>query len=914
MYNVENFKYLENTLSSNNNVRKQSETYLLNAGPEIVPQLLSPLVDANLTANSEIPYQLEIAALTLIKNRIFRDWNKNIDNDYSSTVKSLLKDYLLKFNNPFNQSNHLLINMTLAIIQYILAVDNSGFQNDLLQWAHDRIVNGGENNFYIGTLVIQIIAKRSRNLENGPTNDIVNIVTPHFANYLKSYYIILTSGQFSNSDSQITYQIIKTINYLTISKNHGFQSYEKLHETCQLIAHILLLEFTHFKHYKISKWIFRLFIKLHIANANIDALLLITDSNDSIFSNILANINNVFGGTDDENENDNDDDDYTKHVKSRCIYFFINFLTRLISKDETYQYIEPNLNIIISQIIMKLLSFNQSQILSFDEDPEEFINTNISSPSIASSPQFNRFESPSISFLNKLIKKRQNTVPPLISLAKDIISSNSYNSLPCALTILTLIQKYLDPSEFMSYISKINQINASLTESQLWLRSLIYEFISNVSIPIDLPQFNLPISLDFNQPLPLLLASIKLVITKTPSVSTDAVRLIQILLTISDKENLEIVPDLIHQLATRCGDQLVPYSVELIENLASSFVSLFDGVDGSANNISTDSDDSRDDKLQGILNNILTIIIPCDSDKNVIHKINEKLTPVISIVLENGLLDFLESTLELLVQINYSAESILNLEITIDSFKNYGFNYFEYYESYFLLAYSFSNANQRAELNSLLNWILEENPAGLDNDDSEFIAFFTLLVSEMTIASREDRNDSGLSDSLYSKTFQMLYDMYDDKDEFWDEKDNYRFILAGLYNKTSVVISIFGDENIHEFLVRFDNLFKSGRWVTVNQTKLSLLALMEVVSTYEDTNMEIKQLALTILSNLCDNLKVAFERREELIKISSNDLNTDDVEINYEDDEYDEIINDKTRLERIDVFGQLEAFSSKYNN
>lgn len=902
MYNVENFKYLENTLSPDNNVRKQSEIYLLNAGSEIIPQLLSPLVDPTITANSEIPYQLEIAALTLIKNRIFKYWNKNVDDDYGKTVKSLLKDYLLKFNDPFNQSNHILINMTLAIIQYILAVDNSGFQNDLLQWAHDCIVNGGESNFYIGTLVIRNIAKRNRNIENGPTNDIVNIVTPKFAEFLKSYYNNLSTGQISNSNMEITYEIMKTLNYLTVFKSTGFQSYEKLDEFCQLISHILLLEFTHFKHFKISKWIFRLFIKLHVANATIHALLSPTNSNDSVLSNILANTSRIL-------DDDHDYDDYEIHIKSRCMYFFINLLTRLISKDDTYQYIEPNLNIIISQIITKLLSFNESQIQSFEDDPEEFINMNISTPSSTSSLYYDRLSSPSVIFLNKLIKQRQETIPPLISLAENIVSSNSNNALPCALTIFTLTQNYISPSQFMNYITKVSQINNILTDSQLWLRSLIYEFISNASIPIDLPQLHLPISLDFDQPLPLLLVSVKLIIVKTPSPSIDAVQLIQILLTISDKENLEIVPDLIHHLATNCGDQLIPYTVELIENLSSSFVGLFDGVDGSA---IEDIDDSKNDKLQGILDNILTILMPCNSNKNTIPQINEKLQPVISIVLENGLLDFLESTLELLVQINYTAESVYNLEITIESFKNYGFNYFEYYESYFLLAYSFSNLQQRAELNNLFNWILEENPAGLDSDDSEFITFFTLIISEMTIASNKQENDSGLSDTLYSKTFQMLYDMYEDKDEFWNEKDNYRFILAGLYTKTTLVISILGDENIHEFLVRFNNLFESHEWFTVNKIKLGLLALMEVIDAYADINIEIKQLAMKLLSNLCSSFNEALENREKFLEITSKNTDTQDTDSDF--DNYDEIINDKTCLDKIDVFGKLESFSTKLNS
>lgn len=901
-------KQLSNTLSPENSVRNESEHFLLSADPQIVPQLLSLLVEANVN----IPFELELVALTLIKNRIVRDWNPECT-ELNKTIKKLITDCLIKYDDPFQNSNYSLIKMCLIIMDLILLSDKSNFQNELLQFSHDQITydlkfgsadtETLKKRFYIGTLIIKQITKRNRNVYvEGMMSSIVSSFMPYFANYLKSYYSNISTGSQDLNDAKITYEILKTMNYMvTRSIPEGLQNYDELTSSCQLIAHILLIEFTHFKNYRISKWIFRFFIKLQILQLSFDSIL-VSDSNDSIISNLLATIGNVL----------NDED--TEHVKSRCIYFFVTFLTRLISND-SYHYIEPNLNTIISQIILKLLSLNETQIESFETDAVEFINLNISSnlSSLNSSSSYqdmftSNLNSAATSFLHKLIKQKEENILPLVSLANDILSSNITHSIPCALTILKSTQKKINRSQFNESLSKLAEINSTLSNNNLWLRCLIYEFFSNIETNFNpIEQFNLPLSLDLNQPLPLLVTTLKLIISKSNQSNINAIQLMQILLTIGDNESLEIIVDLIDKLVEDCPHQLGPYSVELITNLSASFNKVFEENDNARGD-----DENKEDKLLGILNNILTILMSCNNDKEIVSKLNEQLSTTISLVLENGLLDFVESILELVSEINLISEKVLNLDVVIESFKNYGFNYFDYYNLYFLSVYTFGDFQQRTELNQLVNWILVENPAGFDNDDFEFSIFISSLIYEMVIASDPSEDDHGLSNELYSKMFENIYGMYDDKDEFWNEKLNYRFILGGVYKKPSLVISILGDDNIEELLIRFRNFIQNNGCKTLNDLKLGILAMMEIVKVY-CANDKIKSMAMNIFFVLCDAVNPAIEHREKLLKLSTDAFQENDgVEFEM-DDEYDELTK-KSVLDKLDVFGILKTFLEKYHN
>lgn len=915
--------HLSNTLSSDNKLRKESEAFLLGHNAHIVAQILDLLVCNNTPENAISP-QLQLVCLTLIKNRLASDWNAaSSDESLKASIKTQIVQYVVKFTDPFSANHHALIRMSLKIIDTILSYSTIDFQYDLLNFADDLMGKEDKTiaNFYTSVLLIRQVARRNRHLDN---HDLVNNISlkfcPLYYEFLDAYNGELQGNNVQSKKNIICYEILKTLNYITSTRISKFlQNPENLKSYCTVLNQLFYLFLTQCSDYRNCKWILRFMIKLQIRSTQIvDNSIYAPEFVAALQNSILQyNISSLMELTTKSEEFlssfvavHREDDDSS--VKVRTLYYFLTYLTKCISP-MTYQCIEPYMNIIISNVIIKVLSIDNEEIDNFESDPVEFINNNLSSSFSLSNglTAFAEISTPDLnsagsSFLYKLTKNKPEMISPLASLAGQLSASNDKSSVACALKILTLIQSHIESNNFDSILSNILGINANLDSEGLWLRCLIYDFFSKIDKDI-IDSTNLPITLEPSQPLPLLISSVKFIILKSKTNKYDAVQLMQVLLSISESENLEIVNDLIDILVEKYPQQLGPYSFELINNLANSFSLILED----KNSENTNDDGSKENKLLGIINNIITIIMS-STDKSMVANINNALGSLIGTVLDNALLDFVEPILELTDEINLKCEKVLNLDIVVNSFRNYGFDYFEYYESYFQSCYCYGDLEQRSKVTDLLRWILTENPSGFESDDEEFIEFLSNLGADMVISCNPEENDNNLSNEVFSQILQMMYNSFEDKETFWESKSTFRCVLGGLFRKPMIVMNMFGN-NIEEILIRFESLIKNNVWCTVYDLKLGMLALLEVVNGSSD-NEHLRNLAMNLLSMLCDRVNGAIEHRDKLIKYSfdeskENELDSDEVANFIADDEFDEL-NKKSVIDRIDVFGNLKALLS----
>lgn len=895
---------LANTVSSDNQLRKQAEVILLKQNASIILQIL-----ALLNSNMEIPPQLQLISLTLIKTRISADWNLDSTTDeLRESIKSEIIQFMVNFENPFLKSNHPILRMTLKIIDILLLNSKIHFQYELLNFSNDLILKNLKSieSLYIGILLIRQVSKRNRNSNNYDLlNNISSNFGPLYLGFLQSYNEELqTSKEVSPHKRLLTYGILKTLNYISTTRIPiYFQESDNLHKLCTNLTQLFYLFLTVSESGKNCKWILRFFIKLQTRSIGIVDNSIYPASFISLLKNIIIpfNVSTILEYiTKSENLLDNfitiDDD----NDNIRTIYYFIVFLTKSINK-LTYSILAQYLNVIISNIIVKILSVNAQDLSNFEIDQTDFINSflsnDLSGPSDVTSA--------GSLFIIKLTKFNPEIVDPLLSLSTDILNSSDKQSYMCSLNILKIIQTNIDQSLLNSITLKIIEINKAITNpDDLWLRCLIFDFLSNLK-NVSLNFQELCLNLDpTEQPLPLLVSTLKLIIVKSQELE-NPVDLMQILLNLTESENLEIITDLIDILVEKFPQQLGPYSNELIDNLSNSFMRLLE----------EEGEHDKEDQLINILNNILTVIISCN-DKEMIILLNKRLGPIIATILDNGILDLLELTIDLNQELNLKSNTVLNLDTILNSFKNFGFDYFEYYQSYFETVYLYGNPKQRYELNTLIKWIIDENPSGLDTEDLEFIEFLSNLISEMVISStneNDNEDDGGLSDEIFKTILEFLYNLFEDKEQFWNNKIIFRSIMGGFYKKPLIILSIFGNDNIKEILNRFENLINNGIWCTVYDLKLGILGLLEILKT--NNNDEIKAMVMSLLSTLCNNINKAIERRDKLLNSTFDEDNVDENgdgnddgqdDGNYLPDELDEL-HKSTVLDNVDIFGQLKA-------
>lgn len=908
--------HLSNTLSPDNSVRKQSESLLLNQNVQILPQILSLLLNDN-----SIPPQIQLVCLTLIKNRITLDWNSpNTNDDIKNTIKNQIVQFIVNFPNPFSGPNHSIVRMSLKIINIIIFFGSKEFQFDLLNYAN-TLISKDVDNFYIGVLFILQVSKYNRNTDNYELLDNISLnFCPVFNDFLHSYNKELENGDVNSIEKKlITHDILKILNYLTttrIPKYFHDTIGNKLQNFCNLFVD-LFFNLIKNEDYENAKWILRFFIKLQIKSKSTSyyqAEFINIFTNSILQSNISSIMQYLSNSYETITSLINIDDDNTKE---RNLYYLLVYITKCLAP-LTFKCIEPHLNMIISNIIVRTFSISSEEIDNFTDDSADFINNNLS---ITFSVMFYDISNSDIKyasslFIKKLIDSSNNFINPLVSLASQILSTDQEDksSISCSLDILKIVESNIDQETLNSAINRIIEINRNLSNNELWLRCLIFEFFSNLNTKdINLfnhLQVNLSLSLESSQPLPILISTLKLIILKLNSSNIHPIQIMQILLTINESEHLEIVNNLIDLLAEKYPQQLIPYSSQLITSLCNSFLHIQDD----ENNNEFD-DGSKENKLLAIIDNILTILQSINEPKNIIE-INEQLNYIISSILDNAMLDLVESIMELVEQIIIQSKKVLNLEVVINSFKNYGFDYFNYYSKFFESIYCYGNEKEKNIINELMKWIIDENPAEIEinEDEFEFIEFLSSIISEMVISSTlEKYNDNGLSDEVYNKSLRLLYNAYQDKEEFWTNKMIFRCIIGGFINKPSVILNVFNNDNlIEEILTRFDNLINDGIWCTVYDLKLGIVGTLSIIKVSSD-NLNIKSISMTVCHKLCDKMNDAIEHRDKLKSMCGSISNGEDLGedgefgLNCDDDEYDEL--DKVSvLDSIDVFGQVKNF------
>ena len=915
--------HLSNTLSPDNSVRKASEQLLLGLHADVVPQILSVL----LSDDGSIPAQTKLVCLTLIKNRVAADWSHPATEEKTkAAVKNQIVEYIVQFHDPFSGANHPLIRMCVKIVDIILLYSDTTFQFDLLNLANDLLKkgHGSVDNFYIGVLFVRQVARRNRHLNTYELLDnISSNFCPVYLDFLQTYSKDLQEGVANPNKRVLTHEILKTLNYVCNTRIPAYfrdVSSNALQSLCSSLCELFCLLLSKNTDSGNVKWIVRFLIKIQAKAVNATSSAYPADFLNLLQGSLIQNnastiVDEISKSYELLSNLTNVADDGTKE---RTLYYFLLYLTRCIFA-LTYHSIEPHINMIISSIIVPTLSMTPEETELFEDDPAEFINTNLSSD-LSYSRSLNTpfidisnsdIKSASSALIVRLVGSKPELASPLISLAGQILSSENKASLPCALNILKLVQSHIDEDTMNSAVNRLIEISKNLSNDDLWLCSLIYDFFSDLTgKTVDPIQSNLPVFMELSQPLPLLISTLKLMILKSDSSNINPVQIMQLLLTVSENQSLEIINDMIDFLVEKYPQQLLPYSSELITSMCSYFLRISENESYSSNNDSSE-DATKETKLLGLLDNILTVVISV-SDKRVILDLNNQLSCVISSVLDNAALDLVESVMELVQELDTKCKQVLNLDIVINSFKNYGYDYFDYYLGYFQSVYCYGNLQQRSTVTELLGWIVSENPSGFDPDDSEFVEFLTSLVSEMVVSCNSNEDDSGLSDKVFRTVLEMTFNSYEEKDEFWGNKYIFRCIIGGFLKKPMIVMNMFGDI-LDQVLVKFKDLVENGTWCTVYDLKLGMLGLLEIVKGCAD-NEHIRNMAVELISLLCDRYNGAVEHREKLLKITAGEENVSNGSGGEKDEEFDLLsddgfdeLNKVSVLDDIDVVKEIKA-------
>lgn len=873
---------LGHCLVSDNSVRLRADMAIRNTPNSIIlPQLLPILI-----SDGVVDVSIKVLAFTIIKTRIKSNWfirdpeSKNfIDPSIKLDIKSHMGRLLIEIVDPFNEI--LLINQLMDNINLIMSYEigeeklETSLQTMLIQIGSKLSQNQSQNScqerdFYLNILVIQSIVKSNKfSIDSLPLiNEIMRIFNPWYKFGIENNF---NCSNQSHLD-KIKYNLFKLYQYLTIMTIPEAICNEN---DLQYWTNCIIDSFKGLNN-KISKWglkiILNIFKKVsNSKNSKLEIQFINYLSNqlscEIIFKILSNNLNDLCqdGKVSDQ---------------------FTQLLMISVLNQNTYQQLKPHLEPIFNTLIIPNMTITHDEIDEFEDDPIAFINRlNNDSDTI--------FQQ----FIKLLLNHDNELKDPIFELMKNLIQSGIDSSINCGLNILTCLLQWISNDQLNLMIQLILDINSNIqTNDRLWLKCSIYEILTYVS------NTGLEILINDQIPLPLLISSLKLLIFK--KMDYKVVEIMSILLQISSSYPLEIIYELIDLIVLHHPNEIQPFNLDLIDKLTENFLSIYqNGENESNNNV------DNIEQMVNIMNNFVTIVISIN-DPNSFELINERVLKVVEIIMSNGLLDILAEGMELLETINYMTKKVMNLELVLTSFQNFGIEYPDLYQIYFESVFQYGDGDDLKRMNETIFWIYQEQ---LHIDDFELNEIILSILCQMVIHPLVNSNDE-LSNEVITRTLQTSFELIDEKERFFENKLVLRCVLGSMIHKMGLISKLFGTQ-IKMVLNSLDILINKRQWMTVFDLRLGILALCSLSKSELLDNGELKSRTMGMIMGMVNRLEPAISHRMELMKLekgvqqSSSTTTTtttttppplmEEVEITF-DEEYDEI-NMETRIDSLNV-------------
>lgn len=860
---------LAHCLVSDNNLRQEADLAIRNTpNGAILPQLLTLLA-----SDGVVDISIKVLAFTIVKTRVKSHWfvrdsqSPNfIDPSVKFQVKTSLGQLLYDIQDPFNEI--LLINQLMDNIHLILSYEigeehaENSLQSILIQvggkMAQGQLQDLQAKHYYVNILVIQSIAKCNKfSLESLPLlNEIGRTFNPWYKLGIQNGFNCTNQIHLN----KIKYNLFKLYQYLTIMTipdcicDEG----ELKFWTDQIIASFSALDPA------VSKWglkvILNIFKKVsHANNSKLDVQF-VNYLSSQLTCEIIYNI-------------------LSAHLNELCQNVKVSDqLTQLLMisvlNANTYQQVKPHLEPIINSLVIPQMTITQDEVDEFEDEPISFTNRlNNDSDTIYQQ------------FIKLLVSHDVELKQPLFELTLNLLHSGTDLTISCGLSLVVCILQGLTPEQLDQMVRLVLGINEGIqTNDRLWLRCGIYEMLTHVS------DTGLPVAITDQMPLPLLIASLKLLIFK--QMEYNVVEVMSILLQISSTYPLEIVYELIDLVVLQHPDEIQPFNLDLIDKLTQNFVAIYQsgGVEAEENM----------DQLANIMNNFVTIVISIN-DPASFGVINERVAKVVEIIMTNGILDILAEAMELLETINYMTKKVLNLEMVIESFHRFGVDYPDLFQVYFESVYQYGDGDDVRRMNECVLWIYSEQ---LHVEDFELNEVVLSLMCQMAIHPAVEAGDE-LSSEVLTRTLQASFELIEDRDRFFENKLVLRCVIACMIHKMPLVGKLFGAQ-LKGVLNALDVLINKRQWSTVFDLRLGTLGLCALAKSSLMEN-EIKAQTMGLIIGMVNRLEPAIEHRMQLLHMEQGTAATlgEDVEVTF-DEEYDEI-NKETRIDGLNVVEIVRA-------
>lgn len=697
---------LSGTYNGDLNIRSQAEAQLRQAMADdlFIPSCL------DLISNHEVLNFVKLAALISIKNIIANNWTGL---SYKAAVKQkLIEIVAATIASPTPETIQLCKNQLLPILANIVAID-SREEDSILTLASEMIRTTEFNNIYTGVFclmeILRVFRWSSNKTRGKKLDPIIESLFPVLVNIGTSLIDCEASATLqSDLHGDLIKYIVKCFKFVTyhdlpVPLQHKETSFNWVNLQLQLINKPVHIEDSKNPWLKTKKWCFsnlaNLFSKYGTPISNSlgskDKQYLefkkffLNDFVPEILTLYFKIISQWRSGE--------------FHLSPACLFHLISFLDNSIKIKTLYtRFFLNNLQELLANFVTPILLSKSVKVI--EEDPLEYIHLNMDIYDIDGA-ELGIHDLAALGIITTLVELRQaSALPVIMKFCQDnlesvdesnfegarskeailrIIGSTSHILLnannPYYESLENLLKVILIPSLFNKFsFLRLRSLEVLLKFSPVNLDdNLIFKVYQGVLINLNIYNDKVsindvdfrsidghPINEDDESLLPvqaqaaLTLQSFLTFDTFKQLISNDIILVMQKLLTLSKKIDLDVISGVMQEIVELYSSQLQPFGIELMKNLSDQILTIF----------KEEEDENKDSELvipmdkqmiiNGILNTMITILLSFENSNDLILQLEESLLPIIQIVLGNNLDDFFTEIFELIENSTFISRSI----------------------------------------------------------------------------------------------------------------------------------------------------------------------------------------------------------------------------------------------------------------
>lgn len=699
------YQTFSQSLDSNQAVRQQAEETLRRAEKSI--GFLGACLDILSTADVNIG--VKKAAAVFFKNRISRHWNRSDDNSdekIDDDERPIIKDRLLP---TLVSVDHALRNQLVPVLSTIIAGDYPKKWPNLVETAVQLLYAQNLDSAYTGLLCFAEICRTYRWIMNEERKELDQLIVSHFPTLLTVADTLLKED--SPDAGEMTKLILKTYKFVTyhdlplpLQTQEAITSWAGFHVSVinkslpKYVANMDDYERTLDPWVKCKKWayanLYRLFTRY--ASHSLSKKFAYTQFNNFFSENFVPQLLNLYLSQIDQWCNKQ------LWISDESLYYLINFLENAVTQKKTWPFIKPHFELLVSHFIFPLLCPSDDTLDRFENDPQEYIHTNLDIYDESTSPDL-----AAIALLVTLTtKKKKTTLEPILQFAYNsltelkgpantdlesakklegamrLIGSISDNFVKESSPYYSQMETFLANLVLPHFTNKFDFIKARTCEVAARFSEIQFQDQANLGtlfrgILSCFENEHLPVQLEAS----LALQSFIRVPQFQEALGAVILPTMQKLLTLSNTIDSDAISGVMQELVEVFSEQLQPFGVELISNLVEQFMRLAKELDDAANadvdNFDGGYDDLTDKQMAalGLLNTMITVLLSFESSVDVVYKLEETFAPAVEFVLRNNIEDFFKEVSELIENSTFLVRKISPVcwklfEILIPSIKN----------------------------------------------------------------------------------------------------------------------------------------------------------------------------------------------------------------------------------------------------